>query len=155
MFGRRRRVAPVIAAPAPVPELSDEQVFALLHEQLSQLVGAQGKWTLVPRSASDTDVIFHGLKAHQIAASLSAVLRTETSLLRGEVVAEPTALPWTPAPISVWAEPERDESERAPSKVPVHLPVFSAVQPVAVQPVAVQPVDRSAQQPAERARLVA
>ncbi|MBG6059723.1 hypothetical protein RCH16_003124 [Cryobacterium sp. MP_M5] len=147
MFGRRRRVAPVIAAPAPVPvpELSDEQVFALLHEQLSQLVGAQGKWTLVPRSEGDTDVIFHGLKAHQIAASLSAVLRTETSLLRGEVVAEPTALPWTPAPISVWAEPEREESERAPSKVPVHLPVFSAV----------QPVDRSAQQPAESARLVA
>ncbi len=145
MFGRRRRVAPVIAAPAPVPELSDEKVFTLLHDQLSQLVGAQGKWTLVPRSESDTDVIFHGLKAHQIAASLAAVLRTETSLLRGEVVAEPTALPWTPAPISVWAEPEREERERASSKVPVHLPVFSAV----------QPVTPSAQQPAERARLVA
>ena len=138
MFGRRRRVAPVIAA--PVPELSDEQVFTLLHDQLSQLVGAQGKWTLVPRSESDTDVIFHGLKAHQIAASLAAVLRTETALLRGEVVAEPTALPWTPAPISVWAEPER-----ASSKVPVHLPIFSAA----------QPVTPSAQQPEERARLVA
>jgi len=145
MFGRRRRVAPVVAAPAPVPELSDEQVFTLLHDQLSQLVGAQGKWTLVPRSESDTDVIFHGLKAHQIAASLAAVLRTETALLRGEVVAEPTALPWTPAPISVWAEPERAESERASAKVPVHLPVFSAAQPVAP----------SAQRPAERARLVA
>lgn len=145
MFGRRRRVAPVVAAPAPVPELSDEQVFTLLHDQLSQLVGAQGKWTLVPRSESDTDVIFHGLKAHQIAASLAAVLRTETSLLRGEVVAEPTALPWTPAPISVWAEPERAEPERASSKVPVHLPIFSAA----------QPVTPSAQRPAERARLVA
>ncbi len=123
MFGRRRRVAPVIAAPTPVPELSDEQVFALLHGQLSELVGAQGKWTLVPRSENDTDVIFHGLKAHQIAASLTEVLRSETALLRGEVVAEPTALPWTPAPISVWAEPER-----AASNAPVHLPSFSAAE---------------------------
>ncbi|TFD77721.1 hypothetical protein [Cryobacterium fucosi] len=143
MFGRRRRVAPVIAA--PVPELSDEQVFALLHNQLSQLVGAQGKWTLVPRSDSDTDVIFHGLKAHQIAASLAAVLRSETSLLRGEVVAEPTALPWTPAPISAWAGPEHAEPERATVNAPVHLPTFSAAQPVT------QPAPQSA----ERARLVA
>lgn len=148
MFGRRRRVAPVIAA--PVPELSDEQVFALLHNQLSELVGAQGKWTLVPRSDTDTDVIFHNLKAHQIAASLAAVLRTETSLLRGEVVAEPTALPWIPAPISGWAGSERSgaeraETERAPAKAPVQLPTFSAAQPAA----------HSAPQSAERARLVA
>lgn len=122
MFGRRRRVAPVV--PAPVPELSDNQVFTLLHEQLTQLVGAQGKWTLVPRSLADTDVIFHGLKAHQIAASLATVLHTETALLRGEVVAEPTALSWTPAPISVWVEPEQGSNN-----VPVDLPgyVSSAV----------------------------
>jgi hypothetical protein len=140
MFGRRRRVAPVIAAPAPVPELSDEQVFALLHSQLSDLVGAQGRWTLVPRSVNDTDVIFHGLKAHQIATSLTEMLHAETALLRGEVVAEPTALPWTPAPISVWAEPER-----AASNTPVHLPGFSAG----------KPSSQSAHQSAERTRLVA
>ncbi len=145
MFGRRRRVAPVIAAPVLVPELSDEQVFGLLHNQLSQLVGAQGKWTLVPRSDSDTDVIFHGLKAHQIAASLAAVLRSETSLLRGEVVAEPTALPWTPAPISVWTEPVHAEPERATVKAPVHLPTFFSAPPAG------QPAPQSA----DRARLVA
>ncbi|TFD28994.1 hypothetical protein [Cryobacterium cryoconiti] len=107
MFGRRRRVVPVApVTPPPVPELSDAQVFELLHTQIARLVGTQGQWTLVPRSADDTDVIFHGLKAHQIASSLAAVLRAETSVLRGEVIAEPTSLPFTPAPISVWAEPE-------------------------------------------------
>ncbi|WP_104171606.1 hypothetical protein [Cryobacterium sp. M23] len=119
MFGRRRRVAPVAPViPPPVPELSDAQIFELLHIQIARLVGAQGQWTLVPRSSDDTDVIFHDLKANQIASSLASVLRTETAVLRGEVTAEPTALPFIPAPISVWAEPER-----APTAT---LPRFSA-----------------------------
>lgn len=117
MFGRRRRVAPVVQVPAP--ELSDEQIFEVLHGKLAEILGAQGAWTLVPRSADDTDVIFHGLKATQIAAILAALLRTETATLRGETAAEPTALPWTPAPISVWAEPERAEA-----KEPVLIPTY-------------------------------
>ncbi|TFC41743.1 hypothetical protein E3T26_11655 [Cryobacterium sp. TMT1-21] len=128
MFGRRRRVEPVApVTPPPLAELTDEQVFALLHEQLAQLVGTQGQWTLVPRSSDDTDVIFHGLKAHQIASSLAAVLRIETAALRGEVSAEPTALSWTPAPISVWAEPERA------ALAPVALPHFSSAAPEAAE----------------------
>ena len=142
MFGRRRRTAPVRVAPVSVahvapalPELSNAQVFEHLHAALSELVGAEGSWTLVPRQADDTDMIFHGLKAHQIAASLTELLATETIRLRTEETAapaniseprtdtpadgitavhtgavlvssgaEPTALPWNPAPISVWAE---------------------------------------------------
>jgi hypothetical protein len=139
MFGRRRRTAPVSVAPVSVapriPELSNAQVFEHLHAALSELVGAQGAWTLVPRQADDTDMIFHGLKAQQIAASLTELLATETIRLRTEETvaptniaeprtdtpadgitavdtgavlvssgAEPTALPWNPAPISVWAE---------------------------------------------------
>lgn len=105
MFGRRRRAAPVVQAPAP--ELSEEQIFELLHTKLADLVGARGTWTLVPRAHGDTDVIFHGMKAEQIATSLTSTLTTATAVLRGEREAEPTALPWTPVPISVWAEPER------------------------------------------------
>jgi len=148
MFGRRRRIAPAIQAPvvpAP-PELSRDQVFAHLHTAMAGLVGEDGAWTLVPRQAGDTDVIFHGLKAHQIAEALTQILTEETMRLRTETAsaptniaephtdtpvagitavdgsvldtgallvpsglvssgAEPTALPWTPAPISVWAEP--------------------------------------------------
>ena len=147
MFGRRRRIAPtipVLAAPAPA-ELSRDQVFEHLHAALSDLVGAGGAWTLVPRVESDTDVIFHGLKAHQIAAALTEILATETVRLRTDTPtapaniaeprtdtpvdgitavntgallvssgAEPTALPWNPAPISVWAEPETGVRTGAP-----------------------------------------
>lgn len=117
MFGRRRRVATVIQV--PVPELSDEQVFELLHGKLAEIVGAQGQWTLVPRRSDDTDVIFHGMKAHQIAATLTGLLRMQKAALRGERAAEPTALSWTPAPISVWAEPES-----ATVNAPVQPPAF-------------------------------
>lgn len=150
MFGRRRRTAPVIQAPvAPAPaELSRAQVYEHLHAALADLVGADGAWTLVPRQAGDTDVIFHGLKAHQIAETLTEILATETIRLRTDAPAapaniaeprtdtpvdgitavdprlntgailvssgaEPTALPWNPAPISVWAEPLSTESHGA------------------------------------------
>ena len=138
MFGRRRRVAAAI--PAPAPELSDEQILHLLHGKLADLVGANGLWTLVPRRSDDTDVIFHGLKAEQIATDLSLTLRAARAALgnesvvvdtppakrlaraRASVVAvnagiEPTALSWTPVPISVWAEPQR-----ATVTGPVELP---------------------------------
>ena len=137
MFGRRRRNAAVIQAPvAPAPpELSNAQVYQHLHAALAELVGADGAWTLVPRSDEDTDVIFHGLKAKEIAATLTELLAAETVRLRTEAPAapaniaeprtdtpadgitavhtgavlvasgaEPAALPWNPAPISVWAE---------------------------------------------------
>lgn len=136
MFGRRRRTVPAIVAPvAPaLPELSQAQVYEHLHAAVAALVGTEGAWTLVPRQADDTDMIFHGLKAHQIATALTELLATETIRLRtdesaapaniaeprtdtpadgitavdtGAVLvssgAEPTALPWNPAPISVWA----------------------------------------------------
>ncbi|GAB3120986.1 hypothetical protein [Glaciibacter psychrotolerans] len=108
MFGRRRRVAPVIHAPViqtALPELSDERVFELLHDRLAELIGATGQWTLIPRTADDTDVFFHALKAHEVATLLTTLLATEKAELRGERSVEPTAFPWTPAPISVWVDP--------------------------------------------------
>jgi hypothetical protein len=117
MFGRRRRVAPVVQAPAP--ELSDEQIFELLNGRLAELVGARGAWTLVPRSSDDTDVIFHDLKSAEIATVLATLLRNAKATLRGESAAEPTALPWTPAPITVWAEPEH-----ASVNEPVLIPAY-------------------------------
>jgi hypothetical protein len=146
MFGRRRRTAPVELAPvAPAPaELSRAQVYEHLHAALADLVGVDGAWTLVPRQADDTDVIFHGLKAHQIADALTELLATETIRLRTDTPAapaniaephtdtpvdgitavdtgailvssgaEPTALPWNPAPISVWAEPQAAQPHSA------------------------------------------
>jgi len=146
MFGRRRRVAAAI--PAPAPELSDEQILDLLHGKLADLVGVNGLWTLVPRRSDDTDVIFHGLKSEQIATDLALTLRAAKAALGSapadvvvaapakrpskarasavlvdtavpiDTVIEPTALSWTPAPISVWAEPER-ATVTGPVQVPV------------------------------------
>ena len=103
MFGRRRRVAPVVQSLAP--ELSDEQILETIHTSLAELIGVDGSWTLTPRTDDDTDVIFHGLKTAQIAEMIATRLRVEKAVLRGEVTGEPAALPWTPAPISVWADP--------------------------------------------------
>ena len=107
MFGRRRRrvAASSALSVAPVPMLHDEQIFDLLHERLRSLVGEQGAWTLVPRGADDTEVIFHGLKAREIATELAQALITEQAALRGETSGAPTALSWTPVPITTWSEP--------------------------------------------------
>ena len=143
MFGRRRRAAPAIPVPViPTPELSDDEVFDLFHGELSRLIGEQGLWTLVPRSPADTDVIFHGLKARQVAASLTSALRTATSELRGESAGEPAALSFTPAPITVWAEP--DAAARKPASAQPER--FVSAVPLS---------GYTAVEPAERARLVA
>jgi len=128
MFGRRRRIA--AAQVAPAPELNDEQVLDILHGKIAELVGVSGLWTLVPRRTDDTDVIFHELKADQIASELCTALRDAKAAHRPDepnlqppatgrlakrramlsvtdAEIEPTALSWTPAPISVWADPKR------------------------------------------------
>jgi hypothetical protein len=113
------------AVPVPAPELSAQETLDLLQGALSKLVGAQGAWTLVPRSSDDTDTIFHDLKAGEIARDLAGLLERERAALRGETLAadiqEPLALPWDPAPISVWADPRR-----ATVTDPVELPVHGA-----------------------------
>ena len=66
------------------------------------------------------------MKAHQIATTLTALLQAQKAALRGEAVspgehaAEPAALSWTPAPISVWAEPER-ATVNTPVEIPAHV----------------------------------
>jgi hypothetical protein len=90
---------------APAPVLRDEQIFELLHDRLSELIGAHGVWTLVARAPGDTEVIFHALKAREIAVTLADSLIAPQAALRGESVGEPTALSWNPAPISRWNEP--------------------------------------------------
>jgi hypothetical protein len=115
MFGRRRRSAPIIQA--PLPDLSDERILDVLHEALAEVIGVHGEWTLVPRRDEDTDVIFHGMKAEQLASMLAGVVTAERAAVRGERPGEPSALPWTPSPITIWAEPERPNVE-----VPDDLP---------------------------------
>ncbi|MDJ0337343.1 hypothetical protein [Cryobacterium sp. PH31-O1] len=111
---------------AQAPVLRDEQIFELLHDKLQDLVGEHGAWTLVARSAVDTEVIFHGLKARQIATELSEAITTEQAALRGESTGEPTALSWTPAPITTWNEPAAIEPTRLNARQVETVPIDSS-----------------------------
>jgi hypothetical protein len=79
MFGRRRHRAPVtVAPPAPVPtpgiQLSEEQLFEKVRARLEQHMGANGDWTLVRRTAADTDTFFHEMAAFSLARELTTAI---------------------------------------------------------------------------------
>ena len=121
--------------------LTHAQVSELLHGHLDGLIGARGVWTLVRRQSDDTEVFFHDLAAREIAATLATALSTPVSrpanakirlepVMRGasttvaqtdEATApvahlgEPLALPWSPRPISRWADPSPESAA-----IPVH-----------------------------------
>lgn len=123
---RRSRAPEVVAAPA----LTQDQLFAVVHERLAAFVGAEGDWVVTRRSHDDRDPIFHGMLARSLAHELSASIQAEQLLAGVEnsanpvtagipvmrastppvVPAEPAALSWDPQPIAVWAEPVQAES---------------------------------------------
>jgi hypothetical protein len=79
MFGRRRHRAPeTVAPPAPVTEpgisLSEEHLFEKLRARLDQHMGATGDWTLVRRTAADTDTFFHEMAAFSLARELTTAI---------------------------------------------------------------------------------
>ncbi len=120
MFGRRRHVAAVSAA--PVPQLSEAQILELVHEKLAQFVGERGEWTVSRRADSDTDAIFHNILARSVAVGITtAIMDAKRKLESGEPVepglhvaeepvaeldevTEPAAFGWEPAPITVWTD---------------------------------------------------
>lgn len=120
MFGRRRHVAPVVAAPAP--QLTEERIFDVVHAQIAAAIGEHGEWALTRRADADTDEIFHGVIAHSVATHVIEALRAAREQLTeadapdarqsGEHVAdetpdhahEPAAFGWQPAPITVWTD---------------------------------------------------
>jgi len=123
MFGRRRHVAPAVAAPAP--QLTEERVFDIVHTQIAAAIGEKGEWTLTRRAESDTDDIFHGVIAHSVASQVMEALRTARDQLMSQAPApataqepgghvaqatpapvehEPAAFGWEPAPITVWTD---------------------------------------------------
>jgi hypothetical protein len=125
MFGRRRHAAPV--AVAPTPQLTDEQIFELVHTRLAAVLGERGEWTVSRRRDSDTDDIFHGVLAHSIAVTITDALRDARIRVEAgepspvtvihapdhaaapqpdpiEPEVEPAAFSWDPAPITIWTD---------------------------------------------------
>jgi hypothetical protein len=121
----------VKAAPVPqVPQLSEEQIFELVHAKLAEFVGENGTWTVSARTDADSDTIFHGVLARSVALGITADIRlAKEKLEAGDLVevgahvapvleavadldehagldqhAEPAAFGWQPAPITVWTD---------------------------------------------------
>ncbi|GAA2027167.1 hypothetical protein GCM10009819_08160 [Agromyces tropicus] len=139
MFRRWRRArlaaqAAAHTAPAPSPrataaDLRGEQIFELVNARLSRFIGPDGQWSLVRRSAEDSDHIFQSMLTHQIAAEVTRAILEEREQVAVVVPAEEAslALSWSPAPLVVWADPvdavdpvETDETDAAtPAAEPV------------------------------------
>ncbi|NQX12891.1 hypothetical protein HQQ80_14750 [Microbacteriaceae bacterium VKM Ac-2855] len=150
---RLRRPKPPVSQPA-IPPLSQDQLFAVVHEKLAQFVGAEGAWVVTRRSHDDRDPIFHGMLARSLAHELSAAIQEEQvregralpdeaspmtaaqPIMRASTEpiplpelstsAEPAALSWHPEPITVWADPE--------ASTRVETPVSEAAAPAATDP---------------------
>jgi hypothetical protein len=73
---RLRRQKPAVSQPAS-PPLSQDQLFAVVHEKLAQFVGSEGAWVVTRRSHDDRDPIFHGMLARSLAHELSAAIQDE------------------------------------------------------------------------------
>ncbi|AGW41819.1 hypothetical protein O159_17810 [Leifsonia xyli subsp. cynodontis DSM 46306] len=112
---------------APVPQLTDAQILALVHSKVAELIGEKGEWTAVRRGADDTDTVFHSVLSQSVAVSITAaIVEARAQLQAGEtaepqhraptepvpvIVAEagpaeeePAAMRWEPAPITVWTD---------------------------------------------------
>ncbi|TAM71363.1 MAG: hypothetical protein EPN48_01995 [Microbacteriaceae bacterium] len=128
MFGRRRHVAPAVVAPAP--QLTEDVIFDIVHAQIAAAIGEHGEWTLTRREATDTDGLFYGVIAHSVTTHVVEALRiarenlavVRPALLETEragdhvanaapaandIIEEPAAFGWRPAPITVWTDLKR------------------------------------------------
>ena len=104
-FRWRRHAAETVAPIAHEPRLTDEQVLQVIENRLSEHFGPRGSWSLVPRSESDTDVLFQEFVTHSIAVELTTALR-EQAAVPADDIATPVSPDWKPEPIAVWADTE-------------------------------------------------
>lgn len=132
MFGRRRHVAVVPAAPLPVPQLTDAQILELVQAKMAEFIGVEGEWSVVRRSAGDTDTLFQSILVQSVSVGIaSAITDARRRLEEGEPVSEPqhlagsttitavspaaaepastaetapAAFSWEPSPITVWTD---------------------------------------------------
>ncbi len=104
-FRWRRHAAETVAPVVHEPRLTDEQVLEVVEMRLNEHFGPRGSWSVVPRSASDTDVLFQEFLTHSIAVELTTAL-SERSAAPVEAVATPVSPEWQPEPITLWADTE-------------------------------------------------
>jgi hypothetical protein len=93
MFGRRRHVAVVPAAPLPVPQLTDAQILELVHGKMAEFIGVGGEWSVIRRSAGDTDTLFTSILVQSVSVGIAAAITDARRRLEaGTMVSEPQHL---------------------------------------------------------------
>ena len=126
MFGRRRRAKvvndraatpKVSRVPAAPPEtLTSDDVFDLVNRRVAEALGPDGRYSLVLRSAADTDAIFSQLASRSLSLAITeaivgAGVVPTASVSRG--AHERTVLPPLAehTAIAVWADPMRHDPD--------------------------------------------
>lgn len=117
MFGRRRRSqVPVIPpTPAPSADLSPDEVYDLVSRKVLDALGPEGRYSLVLRSASDTDAIFSQLAARSLSLAITRSIVGTDAVPRhvpthGKAAAAESARR-EHAAIAVWADPRRHDPD--------------------------------------------
>ena len=117
MFGRRRHVAAVPAA--PVPQLTDAQILELVHAKMAELIGENGEWTVIRRAHDDTDAIFHSILAQSVSVGITAAIaEARRRLEAGEALSEPQHLAPAVADEHRAASRSRSSSQQSSSRPP-------------------------------------
>ncbi len=116
MFGRRRRAQiPMTRPAAPSHEpLSPDEVYELVSRRVGEALGPDGRYSLVLRSAADTDAIFSQLASRSLSLAVTRAIVGHDVVVgpsaHGRTAAAETALREQTA-IAVWADPLRHDPD--------------------------------------------
>ncbi|WP_431198186.1 hypothetical protein [Leifsonia xyli] len=85
--------------------MTDAQILELVHGKVSELIGADGEWTVVRRAQDDTDTIFHSILAQSVSVGIAAAIaEARRRLEAGESLTAPQHLAASVADAPVEAE---------------------------------------------------
>jgi hypothetical protein len=116
MFGRRRRSQVPVDLPTPAQHdpLTPDEVYALVNKRVLDALGPDGRYSLVLRSAADTDAIFSQLAARSLSLAITRSIVGSDALAshpsaHGRSAAE--SAQHEHRTIAVWADPQRHDPD--------------------------------------------
>jgi hypothetical protein len=116
MFGRRRRAQVPVDPPIGQQQkpLTPDEVYALVNKRVLDALGPDGRYSLVLRSAADTDAIFSQLAARSLSLAITRSIVGPESLAsrpstHGRSAVESAQLEHRT--IAVWADPRRHDPD--------------------------------------------